>query len=216
MRPIPALTVFLFLLAASITGQCQKMSVTRSVNDDGKLLKLAITVENQGRSVNYHQEFDVRAMNQQQKDVLMKRIEDSLKTSPILSGTTQSGINEKQLVADAAMDYVEAFYFGDTMKLNRSVSPAVIKYGYYHKKDETTYAGEPMSHQEMTDYVLRVKQRNNPNSSALYKNVEVLDYQDKTAAAKCTAWWGTDYLLLAKLEGKWMITHILWQSPPVK
>ena len=73
-----------------------------------------------------------------------------------------------------------------------------------------------MWHQQMIDYVLGVKAKPNPNADKLAKKVEVLDYQDQTAAAKCTAWWGTDYLLLAKINGKWMITHVLWQSPAVK
>ena len=29
-------------------------------------------------------------------------------------------------------------------------------------------------------------------------------------SAKLTAWWGTDYVLLAKYDGRWMITHVLW------
>lgn len=40
------------------------------------------------------------------------------------------------------------------------------------------------------------------------------DVQDQTASAKLTAWWGTDYLLLAKEKGRWMIIAVLWQSPP--
>jgi len=34
------------------------------------------------------------------------------------------------------------------------------------------------------------------------------------AAAKVTAWWGTDYLLLGKFDGRWMIRDVLWESPP--
>ena len=34
-----------------------------------------------------------------------------------------------------------------------------------------------------------------------------------TASAKLTAWWGTDYLLLARYEGRWMIRQVLWQTP---
>ena len=33
-------------------------------------------------------------------------------------------------------------------------------------------------------------------------------------AAKVTAWWGTDYLLLGKFDGRWMIRDVLWESPP--
>ena len=124
------------------------------------------------------------------------------------------GQDEKQQVSDAVLDYVDAFYHGDTTKIFRSISPAVVKYGYYRKKDATTYDGEPMSFREMLDYATSVSKRKNPNVEKYVKKIEVLDFQDQTASAKLTAWWGTDYILLAKLNGKWMITHVLWQSPP--
>ena len=46
------------------------------------------------------------------------------------------------------------------------------------------------------------------------KAITLFDVQDQTASAKLTAWWGTDYLLLAREQGRWMITHVLWQSAP--
>jgi Putative lumazine-binding len=121
---------------------------------------------------------------------------------------------DKEAVNNAVLDYVDAFYFGDTAKIVRSISPAVVKYGYYRKKDELVYNGEPMSYQEMLDYAASVKKRNNPNAANLVKKIEVLDVLDQTASAKLTAWWGNDYILLAKQNGKWVITHVLWQSPP--
>ena len=33
------------------------------------------------------------------------------------------------------------------------------------------------------------------------------------ACAKLRAQWGIDYLLLARFDGRWMITHVLWQGP---
>lgn len=124
--------------------------------------------------------------------------------------------DEKQQVENSVLDYVDAFYFGDTTKILRSISPAVVKYGYYRKKDASLYEGEPMSFRQMLDYAVSVKKRNNPNAAKLEKKIEVLDHQDQTASAKLTAWWGTDYILLAKQNDKWMITHVLWQSPPKK
>jgi hypothetical protein len=112
------------------------------------------------------------------------------------------------------MDYVDAFYFGDSTKILRSISPDVIKHGYHRKRDESTYRLDTMSFREMLDYVEGVRKRNNPNADKLAKKVEVFDQLDKTASAKVTAWWGTDYILLAKVNDKWMITHVLWQSPP--
>lgn len=134
----------------------------------------------------------------------------------MLAAVHCSAQDEKQLVENAVMDYVDAFYLGDSAKILRSISPSVVKYGYYRKKDSAAYNGEPMSFREMLDYAASVSKRNNPNAASLKKKVEVLDYQDQTASAKLTAWWGTDYILLAKLNDRWMITHVLWQSPPQK
>lgn len=123
--------------------------------------------------------------------------------------------DDKEKVAGAVADYVDAFYFGDTTKILRSISPHVVKYGYYRQRNDSTYNGEPMSFREMLDYAISVKKRNSPNADKLPKKIEVLDFQNMTASAKLTAWWGTDYILLAKQNGRWMITHVLWQSPPM-
>lgn len=132
----------------------------------------------------------------------------------LVVSTNSLAQDEKEKVAAAVMDYVDAFYYGDSSKIVRSISKDVVKYGYYRKKDATGYSGEPMSYQQMLDYAAAVKKRNNPAAAEKYvKKIEVLDYQDQTASAKLTAWWGTDYLLLGKVNGTWMITHVLWQSP---
>lgn len=120
-------------------------------------------------------------------------------------------------VTNAVKDYVDAFYYGDTSKIHRSISMRVVKYGYYIPKAKTIYEGEPMSFKEMIDYAAGVKKRGaSANVEKFPKKIEVFDVQDQTASAKLTAWWGTDYILLAKLDGRWMITHVLWQSPPPK
>ncbi|HKZ68217.1 MAG TPA: nuclear transport factor 2 family protein [Chitinophagaceae bacterium] len=135
--------------------------------------------------------------------------------------TASSFLSQAQLskeeVINAVKDYVDAFYYGDTAKVHKSISVNVVKYGYYIPKAKTIYEGEPMSFKEMIDYAAGVKKRGiSPHVEKFPKNIEVFDVQDQTASAKLTAWWGTDYLLLAKLNDRWMITHILWQSPPPK
>jgi hypothetical protein len=114
----------------------------------------------------------------------------------------------------AVLDYVEGFYQGDSTRLVRSIRPEVMKYGFFVPRDSTRYQGEPMSFAEMNAYANNVKRNNRPAPATAPKEIELLDVQDQTAAAKLTAWWGTDYLLLAKYDGRWMIVHVLWQSPP--
>ena len=87
--------------------------------------------------------------------------------------------------------------------------------GYYRAKNKTSYEGEPMTFQEMINYTLSVKKKNNRAVAEKYiKEVQLLDVQSQTACAKVKAWWGTDYLLLTKIKDRWTITHVLWQSYP--
>lgn len=121
---------------------------------------------------------------------------------------------DRAAVEHAVLDYVEGFYEGDTAKLIRSIRPEVIKFGFYLPRDSSRYVGEAMPWSEFLAYARRVRERNQPAPTTAPKQVEIFDVQDQTASAKLTAWWGTDYLLLAKYDGKWMIRQVLWQSPP--
>jgi hypothetical protein len=113
----------------------------------------------------------------------------------------------------AMMDYIEGFYEGDSAKIIRSVSPEVTKYGYWKEKNATTYAGEPMTYQEMIDYAVRVAKNTKKAKIGTLEKVEIFDLQDQTASGKVTAWWGTDYILLEKVNNKWLIRMVLWQGP---
>lgn len=123
-----------------------------------------------------------------------------------------AGGSDRENVRRAVLDYVEGFYEGDTTRFVRSVSPNVYKYGYGRRGD--TYVGMQMPYSGFMAFAKGVQEgRNRPPANAP-KEIILYDVQDQTANAKLTAWWGTDYLLLAKQNGRWMITHVMWQSPP--
>ena len=133
----------------------------------------------------------------------------------LLAGQWTNAQSQAADITLAANDYIDAFYLGDTIKLKRSISPTVFKYGYFKKKDSPTYVGEPMSYKDMIEYATRVNKRGpSPKLSTFPRQVEILSELDQIASVKLTAWWGVDFLLLAKIDGKWMITQVLWQSPP--
>jgi len=123
---------------------------------------------------------------------------------------------EREAVRRAVLDYVEGFYEGDSVKLVRSVRPEIYKYGFWRQRDSTRYAGEQMKYGEFFDYARNVKKNNRQAPATAAKVVEVFDVQNQTASAKLTAFWGTDYLLLGKYDGQWMISSVMWQSPPKK
>jgi hypothetical protein len=119
---------------------------------------------------------------------------------------------ERDNVRRVALDYLEGFYEGDTVKIVRAFRPDMYKYGFF--RDSTgKYAGSQMTFDAAIAYAKRVKTQNRPVNPSWPKQVDIYEVQDQTASAKVTAWWGTDYLLMAKYGGRWQITHVLWQGP---
>ena len=119
---------------------------------------------------------------------------------------------DRAAVERAALDYLEGFYEGSTEKIRQGVHPDVVKFGF--AKQDGSYSGSPMSFDEMLAYATRVKESGRTRDENTVKRVELLDVLDQTAAAKVYAFWGSDYLLMAKYEGDWKIVHVLWQTPP--
>jgi hypothetical protein len=118
------------------------------------------------------------------------------------------------MIERACLDYIEGFYEGDTSKLIRSLNPALFKFGYWQDKKTGKYAPDGnMTWRQAVDYAKRVFDKKNFAKPGAPKKIEVLDIMNTIAAAKVTAWWGVDYILLAKQNDKWMIDQVLWEGP---
>lgn len=120
--------------------------------------------------------------------------------------------DDRGAVKQAVLDYVEALYEADSARIERSVHKDLFKLGFERDQDGT-YKPYRMTYQELYDLAGRWNKTGRiPKNSK--KEIVVYDVADQTASAKLTAMWGIDYLHLAKFDGKWMITDILWQTPP--
>ncbi len=128
-----------------------------------------------------------------------------------LTAAAQS-TSDKEEAKKTMEAYLDAFYLGDSAKIVHHFSPAVVKYGYYKRKDSAEYKGFPMTYQHMLNYTRAVREGREKTPAHAVKKVEVFEIQNQTASGKVTAFWGTDYLLLAKENGRWMIRMILWQG----
>lgn len=120
--------------------------------------------------------------------------------------------NDRAAVERAALNYLEGFYEGSTDKIRQSVHPDANKFGFYMQ--DGAYHRVPMSFDGMLEYAEDVKAKGNYPDKDAPKRVEILDVLDQTAVAKVYAWWGSDYMTLAKYDGKWMIVQVLWQTEP--
>ena len=123
--------------------------------------------------------------------------------------------SDKEAVRQAALDYVEGLYTADTSRIERSVHKNLTKRGFWREPAETTYKPESVMtfDQLMT---LTASWNKDGKRDTSIKEVVVHDVQDQTASAKVSAMWGTDYMQLAKYDGRWQIINILWQAHPPK
>ena len=131
-------------------------------------------------------------------------------------GADPQGHPEAAAVTRAALDYLEGFYEGDTDKIRRGVHPEVTKYGFYRRNGAELYEGSAMPFEDMLAFANRVRESGRTRSEDTVKEVILLDILDQTAAVKVVAYWGTDYLQLAKYDGERKILHVLWQSAPAE
>ena len=135
-------------------------------------------------------------------------------TTMTFRAAAQSGGADRDAVRRAALDYLEGFYEGDSAKLVRSVRPDVRKVGYYKAREATTFQAEEMPFADIIGYANTFRKNGRSTPATAPREVIVGEVNDQTATAKVVAWWGIDYLQLAKYDGKWMIVNVMWQSPP--
>ena len=117
-------------------------------------------------------------------------------------------------VYKAVLDYVEGFYKVEPERFEKSISKDLVKFGYWHQEDGS-WGSAPMNWDQAYQLASRWNVDNRQRiDDSTPKEIEVMDVLDKTAVAKLTAKWGIDYFQLEKIDGTWMIRHVLWQSHP--
>ena len=120
-------------------------------------------------------------------------------------------------VRSAVVDYLEGLYQAEPERIERSVSKDLVKYGHWRPSAEGEYRGSPMTYEQLKSLAAGWNTDNKQGiDEDTPREIVVLDALDKTATAKLTALWGIDYFQLEKIDGKWMIRHIIWQSHPLE
>jgi hypothetical protein len=120
-------------------------------------------------------------------------------------------------ITEAILNYVEGVYEMDTARIYKSVHPQMAKRGFAYNKNNSNWSPKlEMNFLQLVDLTKNWNKDGSKANKQSVRHVEIFDVQDKTASAKVTAAWGTDYFHLAYMDGKWMIVNVLWQTPPVK
>ena len=120
-------------------------------------------------------------------------------------------------INEAILNYVEGVYELDTARIYSSVHPELAKRGFAYNKNNAAWSSKmEMNFPQLVDLTKNWNKSGTRANKQSVRTVEIFDIQDKTASAKVTAAWGTDYFHLAYIDNKWLIVNVLWQTPPVK
>lgn len=125
-----------------------------------------------------------------------------------------SGDEDRKGVERAVLDYVEAIEQAKPEWIERSVHPDLAKFGFSRGSADGEWRHHPMTFDGLVKLAREMKALGHVPENAQHE-VQLLDVMDKTASAKLSAFWGVDYMHLAKYDGKWKIVQVLWQSRPV-
>lgn len=130
------------------------------------------------------------------------------------SDHTVSGVSDEEAVRAAILDYVEGVYEVAPERIERSVHPSLRKIGYWQRGADGPFQEAPMDYEELHELAATWNKEGRVDAEMARKEIAVFDILDKTATAKLEAEWGIDYFHLAKLDGKWMIMNVIWQTYP--
>ena len=116
-------------------------------------------------------------------------------------------------VRAAVLDYIEGLYNVDSVRVDRSVSDELVKRSVGAYQGTGRQYLRPMS----KDVLLNVAATFNRDGSTprdARREITILDMLDHTATVKLVATSWVDYMHVARLNGRWVIVNILWQSVP--
>ncbi|WP_299368475.1 histidine phosphatase family protein [Winogradskyella sp.] len=123
-------------------------------------------------------------------------------------------LSDKAQIEATLNNYIDGFYQGDTTKLKAAIKPRLYKFGYLRDKETGDFKYyQHLSYENALKLAQTLKDKGRTRTETKMRSVKVLEISNHIAAAKVTAAWGLDYVLLSKDDGKWMIEEVIWEGP---
>lgn len=116
-------------------------------------------------------------------------------------------------IENVILTYADAFYEADPQKIYEIAHPGFMKRGSRYNVEKGSYEQvEEIDFNQLLEQAGKWNKGDSATNPDL-KNVVIYDVQDISATARLTAAWGMEYFHLSKIDGKWYIMNVLWQSP---
>lgn len=120
--------------------------------------------------------------------------------------------SDADLIKQAALDYIEGWYEGDAVRMERALHPDLAK-RIVRVDQRGRYSLGQMSAMTLVQLSREGDGKSIPKEKQ-QKDVTVLDIFGNAASAKIIASGWVDYLHLAKWNGRWVIVNVLWENKP--
>lgn len=121
---------------------------------------------------------------------------------------------DRDSIKRAALNYAEGWYEGNADKMESALSPDLAK------RIARTNAQGQSSLGQMTAMTLVQATRGGSGKSTpkeeQQKDVTILDILGGAATVKLEMRDWVDYMHIAKMNGKWVIVNVLWETKPKK
>ena len=124
----------------------------------------------------------------------------------------QQAKSDAELIRQAALDYIEGWYEGDPVRMERALHPELAK-RIVRVDQRGRYSLGQMGAMTLVQYTREGDGKSIPKEKQ-QKGVTVLDIFGNAASAKIIASGWVDYLHLAKWNGRWVIVNVLWENKP--
>jgi Putative lumazine-binding len=123
---------------------------------------------------------------------------------------------EQQAVRAAILEYIEGWYEGDSVKVQKNVHSELTK---RRLVVEQGVEKSELRQESALTFLRRVQRGGGKGTplSAQKKDITVLDVHGSMATAKLEAWGWVEYMHLVKENGQWHIVNDLWElKEPVR
>jgi len=134
--------------------------------------------------------------------------------SALIAGNATSDTDkDAEAIRQAVLNYVNSAYDVRPELVDESVSPKLQKVGYM-SRDGKEYREAFMTFDQLKELVSKWNTDGHYDTKTARRDIKVLDQLDRIAVARLDAEWGVDFFHLSKVDGKWKIMNVIWQTHP--
>ena len=129
-------------------------------------------------------------------------------TFALLAASYAQPSDDAAAIKQTALDYIEGWYEGNAERMQRALHPDLAKRIVTPKNTVNS-----MTAQTLVEQTRKGGGKDTPPERQ-QKDVTILDVFGKAASVKVVASDWIDYMQIGKVDGRWVIINVLWETKP--